>query len=170
MNSAAYFGFAFPEKKIRSLLKQIAATKAAGTFKVRLTLWKDGQVETDTSPLERGANQMRRVRLAPKPVDSSDRFLFHKTTRRDGHSDDVILWNERGEVTESGIANLVVEIDGELFTPPVSSGLLAGTFRNQLLAQGKIKERVILIEELQTARKLYLINSVRRFLTANLRG
>ncbi|HJP93153.1 MAG TPA: aminodeoxychorismate synthase component I [Pyrinomonadaceae bacterium] len=167
MNSAAYFGFAFPEEKICSLLKHIAANNAAGAFKVRVTLWKDGQLETDTSPLERGANQIRHVRLATKPVDSSDRFLFHKTTRRDGYSDDVILWNERGEVTESGIANLVVEIDRELVTPPISSGLLAGTFRNYLLAQEKIKERVISIEELQTAKRLYLINSVRRFLAAD---
>ena len=26
--------------------------------------------------------------------------------------DDVLLWNERGELTESTIANIVVELDG----------------------------------------------------------
>jgi para-aminobenzoate synthetase / 4-amino-4-deoxychorismate lyase len=168
-NSAAYFGFAFPENEICSILKRIAANNA-DAFKVRLTLWKDGQLETDITPLAPAANQIKHVRLAAQPIDSSNRFLFHKTTRRQGYADDVIFWNERGEVTESGPANVVVAIDGELFTPPIASGLLAGTFRNHLLAEGKIKERVITVEELRNAKELYLINSVRRFLAADERG
>ena len=61
-------------------------------------------------------------------------------------------------------ANAVVPIDGELYTPPVESGLLAGTFRGQLLAEGKIKERVITIEELQEVKDFFLINSVRKWM------
>jgi para-aminobenzoate synthetase/4-amino-4-deoxychorismate lyase len=38
--------------------------------------------------------------------------------------DDVLLWNERDEVTESTIANLVAEIDNSWWTPPLSCGLL----------------------------------------------
>jgi para-aminobenzoate synthetase/4-amino-4-deoxychorismate lyase len=76
--------------------------------------------------------------------------------------DDVILWNERGEITESCIANVVVEIDDELYTPPVSCGLLPGTFRAWLLDKGKIRERVILKEELSRVSNVYLINSVRK--------
>ena len=105
--------------------------------------------------------------LAREPVDSSDRFLFHKTTRRRS-GDDVIYWNERGEVTESSIANVVVSIDGELYTPPLESGLLAGVFRNRLLAVGHIKERTISIEELQSTRDFFLINSVRKWMRASL--
>jgi len=127
-----------------------------------LTLWKDGRIETRLSPLQPATDQ--RVRLAPTPVDSSDRYLFHKTTRRDFSSDDVLYWNERGEITESSIANIVVSIDGQLCTPPIASGLLAGTFRNHLLAQGKIKERVITVDELPE--QFFLINSVRKWIRA----
>ena len=74
--------------------------------------------------------------------------------------DDVLLWNERGEVTESSIANLVVRIDGELVTPPVRCGLLAGTFRAELLERAEIVDRVIRVEELSRAESLFLINSV----------
>src|SRR5437763_4951870 len=169
-DSAAYFGFAFPQEEIHSLPKRIAADNPAGAFKVRLTLWKDGRLKTDVSPLECGTSQIKHVRLAEKPVDSSDRFLYHKTTRRKRYADDVIFWNERGEVTESGIANIVIEINGKLFTPPIESGLLSGTFRNHLLAEGKIKERVITIKDLESTKKLYLINSVRGFLAADFRG
>jgi para-aminobenzoate synthetase/4-amino-4-deoxychorismate lyase len=157
-NSAEYFGFSFSEERIRSALQSVTVS---GAFKVRLMLWKDGHVEKQVSQLQPAIDQQ--VRLAATPVDSSDRFLFHKTTLGD-FSSDVIYWNERGEVTESGIANIVVSIDGQLYTPPISSGLLAGTFRNHLLAEGKIKERVITIGELETAEEVFLINSVRKWM------
>ena len=173
-DSAAFFGFVFDEEAITSALERVD-TDVNG--KVRLTLWKDGRIETEVSAIE--PFERRRVALATQAVDSSDRFLFHKTTRRDFYNaqlaahpdcDDVIFWNERGEVTESTIANVVVAVDGELCTPPVESGLLAGTFRNQLLAEGKVRERVITVEELRNASDIYLINSVRKWVNADLRG
>ena len=133
---------------------------------MRLTLWKNGRIETQVTPVEL-LGDMKPVALAAEPVDSSDRFLFHKTTRRRS-GDDVIFWNERGEVTESSIANVVVSNDGQLFTPPLESGLLAGVFRNQLLAEGQIKERTISVKELQGARDFFLINSVRKWMRASL--
>jgi branched-subunit amino acid aminotransferase/4-amino-4-deoxychorismate lyase len=63
---------------------------------------------------------------------------------------------------------LVVEIKGERFTPPVSSGLLAGTFRAALLREGKIRERIIRPDELRATTRLFLINSVRRWREARL--
>ena len=163
--SAEYFGFRFPEEEIKSALTQTAT----GAFKVRLVLWKDGQIETQISQIE-NADSGQGVALAVTPVDSSDRFLYHKTTLRDYHSEDVIFWNERGEVTESRIANLVVPIDGQLYTPPISSGLLPGTFRAQLLAEGKIQERVVMISELQSVKEFFLINSVRKWIRVHLRS
>jgi len=162
--SAEYFGFIFPEKKINSALARVALARDAGMFKVRLMLWKDGRFELESAATEI-RDEVRRVTLATEPVDSSDRFLFHKTTRRRA-GEDVIFWNERGEITESSIANVVVKIDGELFTPPIESGLLPGVFRNHLLAQGKIKERVITIDEFKDAHEFFLINSVRKWIRA----
>jgi para-aminobenzoate synthetase/4-amino-4-deoxychorismate lyase len=137
------------------------------TAKLKLTLSKDGRLTSETSPIP-NAVEVKRVTLAKQPVDSSDRFLYHKTTHRDLYSDDIIMWNERGEITECGIANVVVRIDGELFTPPVSCGLLPGTFRGHLLDRGEIKERVITIEEFKNASEIYLINSVRKWMRAEL--
>ena len=160
-DSAEYFGFVFGTR-INADLERIAFDNPEGSFKVRLTLWKDGHIETQTRRIEL-LDRVNEVELATEPVDSSDRFLFHKTTRRRG-GDNVIFWNERGEVTESSIANLVVPIDGELFTPPIECGLLPGVFRKHLLKQGKIKERVITIEEFKTAKEIFLINSVRKWI------
>ena len=73
-----------------------------------------------------------------RPIDRGDEFLRHKTTRRDRYDEarerfpeayDVLLWNRLGQLCESTIANLVVEIDNEYRTPPVEAGLLPGTMR-----------------------------------------
>ena len=53
----------------------------------------------------------------------------------------MILWNERGELTEAASANLVLDLAGDWVTPPVMSGLLAGTFRGELLVKGRIREQ-----------------------------
>jgi para-aminobenzoate synthetase/4-amino-4-deoxychorismate lyase len=158
--SAEYFGFI--GTRIKADLERIAIENPRGSFKVRVMLSRDGKIESQVTPVEL-LGEVKQVELAPEPVDSSDRFLFHKTTRRPG-GDNLIFWNERGEVTESSIANLVVPIDGELFTPPIECGLLPGTFRSHLLAQGTIKERVITIDEFQDAPEFFLINSIRKWI------
>jgi len=144
--------------------------------KLKLSLRKDGRVTTEFSPIIDSSNP-KRVALATEIVNSADRFLFHKTTRRDfyntqlqlhPHCDDIIFRNERGEITESTIANVVVSINDQLYTPPVTCGLLAGTFRDQLLADGVIRERVITIEELRSSPQVFLINSVRKWMKAEL--
>jgi branched-subunit amino acid aminotransferase/4-amino-4-deoxychorismate lyase len=102
------------------------------------------------------------------PIDQDDVFLFHKTTNRTvydrarsaGH-DETALGNTHGAITEAAMANIVVELDGGAkVTPPVACGLLAGTFRAELLARGTISEAVMTIEELRSASRIWLVNSV----------
>jgi para-aminobenzoate synthetase / 4-amino-4-deoxychorismate lyase len=173
--SAAYFNFHFPEDRILGKLAQAAAACSSEKWKIRLLLSKPGEIEIETVWLSVTGPAPLRVALAGQPVDSNDRFLFHKTTNRLVYDravserpdcDDMILWNERGEITESSVANVVVSIDGELFTPPLDSGLLAGTFRAQLLADGTIRERVISVSEFKQTTDLFLINSVRKWIPA----
>jgi para-aminobenzoate synthetase/4-amino-4-deoxychorismate lyase len=115
------------------------------------------------------------VKFATAPVDDRDPLLFHKTTARSRYNDelerctpcdDVIFWNARGEVTESTIANIVLSSEGKLWTPLRESGLLAGTFRDELIARGRLFERVITKDELVSARSFSLINSVRGWMDA----
>ena len=112
------------------------------------------------------------IALAASPIDPDNPFLYHKTTNRSVYEHavatrpgfaDVLLYNDRGEVTESTIANLVVESGGALLTPPVSSGLLPGTLRAHLLDEGKIREKVISVQEMIDAPNRYLLSSVRGF-------
>lgn len=175
-DSAVYFGFRFDKEKINDALHEAVTSMGEGNYKVRLMLHRDGQVIVEKKGLQ-DESCTTRVAIAKEPVNSNDVFLFHKTTNREVYTsraasrpdcDDVFLVNEKGELTESTIANLVVRIDGKDYTPPVSCGLLAGTFRAELLAQGKITERILYPADLQKAEAIFLINSVRRWIAVEL--
>ena len=124
--------------------------------------------ETDEGP------RPLRLALAPGPVDAMDPLLFHKTTRRQVYDealadaralrpdlDDVLLWNERGEITEATRYNVLFERGGAWVTPSVASGVLAGTYRARLLAEGRIREGVVDRSDLARDPEVVLINSVR---------
>jgi para-aminobenzoate synthetase/4-amino-4-deoxychorismate lyase len=176
-SSASFFGFPFPGEEILSKLLSISGDHPMGPWKIRLLLAKDGQTKIQVESVKTHGSKSRRAALARRPVNCNDRLLFHKTTSRSLYSnelkahpacDDVVLWNTKGEVTESTIANVVVPLDGELLTPPQSSGLLPGTFRAELLAEGKIRERVITVEALRRSPEFFLINSVHKWMKAKL--
>ena len=172
--SAAYWGFCCADDRVRARL-QDAANALEGRCRVRLRLSHTGAICLQHEAL--GPVRRLRVALAHAAVDSADPLLYHKTTHRALYDqrlaarpdcDDVVLYNERGELTECCIGNLVLERAGVRYTPPVESGLLAGTFRAELLAQGQLRERPLPIGELARADALYIINSVRRWVELKL--
>ncbi|MFH2055829.1 MAG: aminodeoxychorismate synthase component I [bacterium] len=169
--SAEYFDYPFAEREIRTRLDSLAHALPPVAHKVRLLVSLEGEVRCEAQPLAPPVpGQIPRVTLASEPIDRSNKFLYHKTTNRRVYEstlaaapgfDDVILYNDAGEITESTIANVIVEIGGKLHTPPVSCGLLAGTYRAELLEQGRVIERVVTIDELQSSDRVFLVNSVR---------
>jgi para-aminobenzoate synthetase/4-amino-4-deoxychorismate lyase len=66
------------------------------------------------------------------------------------------------------MANIVLEMDGKLITPAITCGLLPGTFRGHLLRNHVIQEGIVEKADLRRAKKLFLINSVRRWIPATL--
>jgi para-aminobenzoate synthetase/4-amino-4-deoxychorismate lyase len=178
--SARHFGFRWPgANAVSAALSACTAQLPQRDHRVRALLASDGTLELETaadSPPPAGRRPTVRLALAAEPIDDSSVFMFHKTTWRQPYeqaragldADDVLLWNRRGEVTESTVANLVVDLDGCLVTPTVSSGLLAGTFRARLLRRGRIMEAVVTRDDLHRVRRLWLVNSVRGWIPATL--
>ena len=172
MRSAAYFAFPLEAGAAEKALEEIAKP-LAGRHKVRLLLSPSGGIACEAAPI--GAESERKeltVAFARRTVDSADPFLYHKTTNRSLYAEeaalrpdcaDVLFMNERGEVTEGTISNIVARIGGELVTPPLACGLLPGVFREELLENGEIRERVICRKELETAEEIFLVNSVRKW-------
>jgi len=171
--SADYFGFELDVEGIRAQLGSLQLLKAS---RLRLLVNSAGHYEIEEHPLPK-AKTMVMLKLARSPVDCRDIFLFHKTTHRSVYEqarndvddcDDVILWNDKDEITETTIANLFLEIDGELVTPPLESGLLAGTYRRHMLENGQAKEAIVKKSDLVKASRIYTANSLRGLLEARL--
>ncbi|MDI6775337.1 MAG: aminodeoxychorismate synthase component I [Verrucomicrobiota bacterium] len=179
-DSARYFNFRLNEDTLICRLIAVAGELPVAPHVVRLLIDRNGGIRVETRPhVARPRAAPVRAALARTPVRSDNVFLYHKTTNRGVYesarsscpeADDVILWNERGEVTESTVCNIVARIGNKMFTPPVGCGLLAGAFRRHLLEQGRVTERVIHRNELARAQALCLVNSVRKWASAELIG
>jgi branched-subunit amino acid aminotransferase/4-amino-4-deoxychorismate lyase len=116
--------------------------------------------------------------LSKAHISSGDIFLQHKTNWRDLYEgeygkareagyDEVVFLNERGELTEGSRTNIFAATEsGEMVTPPLSSGLLNGCLRQELLENGHCRERLLYPADLKNAKKLYLGNSLRGLIPA----
>ena len=170
-DSAAYFKYPLDIPQIKEKLVKTAANFQLPAYKVRLLVSKQEEIKIEATS-QASYPKTVKLAIAKEPIDTNDPFIYHKTTNRQvyqrfkqafPHCDDVILWNEKGEVTETCIYNIVIEKAGRLITPRVESGLLSGTFRAFLLEQQKIEEATVTLEDLHQSDRIYVINSVRKW-------
>jgi len=176
--SARRLGFSAPKSVLSKLEDAVAG--ASAPLRVRLTLDREGQAAVTTAAFASlPPETIWRVRIAATRLDSTDKLLRVKTTRRSVYeaaraeygpdeADEVLLLNEKGEVCEGTITSVFLE-DGPdaLRTPPISSGLLAGVLRTELICQRKARIGRIRPEDLQD-RTLYVGNSLRGLIRAQL--
>ncbi len=176
--SARHFGFPLEMRRVEEALRASAAS-IVGSARARLALHGDGRVELLATALPLAPSRALQVGLSARPVDPRSIWLYHKTTRRETYDeaaasqpdcDDVLLWNDRGELTESTIANVVVEVGGQRLTPPVSCGLLPGVERARALGEGRAREGVVRLTDLRPGQRLWLLSSLRGSREARLVG
>lgn len=183
--SSEYFYFFYDRER---LLRQLEThvQQFEDVRRVRVTLAKDGTLTLTSQPCalpthtrlpecpEPSHGNLPWVTFAETATESQQCWLMHKTTSRALYDQgfaaaqeagcfDQIFVNDRGEVTEGSITNVVIYRDGSYLTPPVSSGLLAGVMRRQLLADPvvRVNERVLFPADVRAAEALFLVNSVR---------
>lgn len=193
-DSARYFSFFYDQLQILRRLEEGVDGRST-TGRVRLTLAKDGTVSVTVADCaEPGLLSLPRepavpmaklptVRLSPVVMDSEERWRYHKTTRRQVYSEeygravergdfDVLFVNQRGELTEGAISNLVLRLGGVFLTPPRECGLLAGVMRGRLLAGSApgVVERVLYPEDLLRAEAIYCCNAVRGVVPVSFSG
>jgi para-aminobenzoate synthetase/4-amino-4-deoxychorismate lyase len=175
-DSAAFFDYAFDHNAIQYQLAEWAQRLPPAPQRIRLRLDHAGRVRLEAQPLDL-TKRVWRVALDHQPTNSNNPFLCHKTTYRPAYdearqrypqADDVLLWNESGELTESCLANLLVRRKGVWQTPAQRSGLLNGALRRMLLRRGWIQEATLTRADLQEAERVILINSVRGWIPVEL--
>ena len=180
-SSAKYFQIPFEQQDFEELLKSFTQNSTQ-SLRLRLLLNQNGTMTITASPLEaQEADEVWQLSVAEKPMHSANIYLYHKTTHRHFYDQarqkaqtknknikEVIFLNERGEVTEGSFTNLFIKKDGQLYTPPISCGLLSGTLRMHMLNNGDVKEKILTLNDLETADQLYVGNSVRGLLKARL--
>ena len=169
--SAAYFGFAFDEAgaSLEAMQAEVARFPDRAA-RVRVAVDRAGRIDVGGSPLVPSTEPVRVAVDRDHPVDPADAMLFHKTTRRALYeqararhpdADDVLLVNDRGEITESTIANVAASLEGTWVTPPLDAGLLPGVGREVALEEGWLRERTIRADDLARAEALELVSDVR---------
>lgn len=137
---------------------------------MRIILHKNGEYGIQYKPYLR--TTVNQIELSERILDSNNEFLRHKTTYKPWYEEsykkiqreeiyDEIFFNERGELCEGARTNILLEIDGKFYTPPLSSGLLNGILRQNLLDSGVCEERILYKSDLLNAGNIYCINSVR---------
>jgi para-aminobenzoate synthetase/4-amino-4-deoxychorismate lyase len=174
-SSAAFLGFKCPEDLEQRVISRLASCKDRS--RVRLLLSRNGEIELQRTDAPRPRVTPVRLAIDDDPVCSEWTTLFHKSTRREVYdrrrrkfprADDVVLINERGECTETTIANVAARVGDSWFTPPLSSGCLPGIERARLLDEGVLAEAVLRPEDLHGADELAVVNSLRGWQRATL--
>jgi 4-amino-4-deoxychorismate lyase len=178
--SSAALGFAHETAQVRGALDAAVAQAASDRLRVRLVLARNGTIDTSVTPIEpTPPDAVWRVALAERRFSSADPLLRHKTTRRALYedplaeaaqrcgADEVLFLNERDELCEAARCNLFVPASGTLLTPPLSCGLLSGTLRAALIAQGRARESIVRLDNI-SGREFFLGNSVRGLVRARL--
>jgi len=174
--SASALGFAFDEPRLRSALEEAVARASAERLRLRLVLAREGAHELSLEPIEPIAREtLWRIAVAKRRFSSAEPMLRHKTTRREIYeeelassgADEVLFLNERDEVCEGARTNVFLAQGEILLTPPVASGLLPGTLRARLLAEGKAREDYLALEDFEN-REFFMGNSVRGLVRARL--
>ncbi len=84
--------------------------------------------------------------------------------------DEVVLLNERGEVSECTSANIFIAQGGNVYTPPLSSGCLPGVTRAVLIeeirpASGlRVTEKTLFPADLEAADEIFVTSTTRELL------
>ncbi|HEX5805169.1 MAG TPA: aminodeoxychorismate synthase component I [Macromonas sp.] len=175
--AAQHFGYPWDEAHARAVLQGLVQEHAAGLWRVRVLLNAQGELQAQAFAMEPTVGPVKLTLAAQPFAVAHSEFVRFKTTRR-AHYDaaapstpgvfDTLLWNEAGELTECSRGNIAVQLDGRWLTPPLSSGLLDGIGREVALAEGRLQEAVVRVEDLPRATGLAFLNSLRGWIAAEL--
>lgn len=181
--SASIFSFQCPIESIMTHLEALkiqlnSLNKDKSLYRIRILLFQNGEFELSHSVLETSP-AFYRVALCKTPIDSKSIFQHHKTTCRKlydssyqlAHSkgyNEILFFNEKNFCVEGSRHTLIIKKQGQFFTPSLSDGALPGVFRHVLFSDSQymLVEKSLSLKDLQEADEVYLANSLRGMIRA----
>jgi para-aminobenzoate synthetase/4-amino-4-deoxychorismate lyase len=194
-SSARFFKFSYDHGVIEQSLFLEESNFDDFCRRVRLTLRKDGRVSLTAMSCEQPAIialpvdpqtqktvDLPLVDFSDETTDTESPWCFYKTTLREIYDREYkkalqqglfesFFCNEAGQVTEGCISNIIIYRQGQYLTPPVSSGLLPGVMRGELINDESVvlAEQILTKDMVESADAIFICNSVRGVVQVRLR-
>ena len=163
--ASRYFAYPLDPKKLRQKIEEeCQACDFHQDYRLRIGLSKSGEIALSRQILAPLRPSFCKAKLCLQEADLNQSFTYFKTTHRPHLSlgeQEIIYHNVVGELLETSIGNLVLKINGKLYTPPISLGILPGIYRQHLLERGQVEEKVLTLADLNQAEAIYGCNAVR---------
>lgn len=163
--ASRYFSYPFDPKDLRQKIEiECQACDSHQDYRMRISLSKSGEIELSRQVLTPLSPDFCQTKLCLQETDLNQAFTYFKTTHRPHLSlgkQEIIYHNAAGELLETSIGNLVLKIDGKLYTPPINLGILSGIYRQHLLGKGQVEEKILTLADLNQAEAVYGCNAVR---------
>ena len=163
--SSRYFSYPFNKEEVQNQVEDLCQSLDFDTdYRLKMSLAKNGELTFEHNQLTGLADVFCQARLVEQthPLDSP--YTYFKTSYRPHISlepHEQIYYNQKKELLETSIGNLVLKIEDQLYTPPVHLGLLNGIYRQSLIANNQVTEKVLTLEDLKQAQAIYGCNAVR---------
>ena len=171
--ASRYFAFPFdPKDLIQKIEIECQACASHQDYHLRISLSKSGEIELSRQILAPLSTSFCKAKLCLQEADLNQSFTYFKTTHRPHLSlgkQEIIYHNAAGELLETSIGNLVLKINGKLYTPPINLGILSGIYRQHLLGKGQVEEKILTLADLNQAEAVFGCNAVRGLYELELR-
>lgn len=163
--ASRYFAYPYDEPKLlKELQEELAHLESNLDYRCRIALQKNGTFHLVITELTDLPASYLQAQLTEQKLDLATPFTYFKTSQRDhlSHSDhEQIFHLPDGTLLETTIGNLVLEIEGQLYTPPAHLPLLDGIYRRHLLETQQVEEKLLTLNDLTDADRIYACNAIR---------
>ena len=160
-----YFAYPYDEQKLlKELQEELAHLESNLDYRCRIALQKNGTFHLEITELTDLPASYLQAQLTEQKLDLATPFTYFKTSQRDHLSQserEQIFHLPDGTLLETTIGNLVLEIGGQLYTPPAHLPLLNGIYRRHLLETQQVEEKLLTLNDLTDADRIYTCNALR---------
>ena len=163
--ASRYFAYPYNEPKLlNELQEELAHVDPSLDYRCRIALQKNGTIQLTITELTDLPASYLQAQLTEQKLDLATPFTYFKTSQRNhlatNHREQIFYLPD-GSLLETTIGNLILEIEGKLYTPPAHLPLLDGIYRCHLLETQQVEEKLLTLNDLKNADRIYACNALR---------